>query len=413
MADVAEAPMESAGSAGGMPEQASADVTNDYISKTISDAVDKIPSSKYLRETPEKKTPAPKKSAPAARSSPPQQAEATPQGDEETSEQDTGDEEGEESDDEQDAKEARTNAKWKEYRDAHRSVSKYKATIADLERKLAAASDQTPMETLRQQVERLSQEREALVHDVEIGNVEASQRWKQEVKAPLDEMWESVQAIAKRSNVDPNRICDFLVRGDDRGLDDYLQEAGPGDKIHALRMIHEWQRVDRKKAELKAQAHELSEGERAQYFAQREAQQNQIKSVRQNAAENILPKISERVLSLLPQDKRMDLKGALPHIVDFDNWKEDTKMYGGFAAIVLPDLLDGYRATRKELKEAKAELVKLRGGSLRTTGGSPSAGKKASSGDEGFDEDAEIKKPIRDFALGATKRLQAAMGIRS
>lgn len=403
-----------------IPEEPAQDLSDDYVERTISQAVSKIPASKYLEseDKPEKKT-AVKKSAPKAAptASDPYEEDADKEEPKEGEEDQEPEPEQEGEEDQEDAKEARTNAKWKEYRGAYRRESKYKATIADLERKLAAASDQTPITTLREQLQRLAQERDELTHAVEVGNVEESRQWKNEVVAPLNYMWEDVQEIAKRNNVDPNKLADLIVHGDDRGIEDFLSDAGPGERNRAFGMINDVRRIERVKQQLRKNARDLGESDRAQQMAQRDAYFSQIKQVRQSAVERIRPKIEERVLALIPKDKRVDLKTVADSITDYDSWKEDTKMYGGFAAIVLPDLIDSFKELRSRYREARDELIKLRGGTPRLTTGSPTGKKRTSSsgeiGDDGVDEDSELKKPIREFAMGATRRLQAAMGMRS
>jgi hypothetical protein len=190
-------------------------------------------------------------------------------------------------------------------------------------------------------------------------------------------MWSHVQTIAKRNSLDPGKLVQYMVNGDDVGLDDYMAEARPGDKAAGFRMINDLQEIEERKEQLRANAQQLGANEHQQMMAQRDAYFKHITGQRESAVERIIPKIEERVMALLPQDKRIDLKGASKSILDYDNWGEDVRMYSGFAAVVLPEVIDGYKALRSELKAAKNELIKLRGGTPKIAAGSASGSRRA------------------------------------
>ena len=177
-------------------------------------------------------------------------------------------------------------------------------------------------------------------------------------------------------------------------------------------MINDLQEIEERKEQLRADAHQLSESERAQMMAQREAYQKHITGQRENAVERIMPKIEEQVLALLPQDKRIDLKDARKDVLDYDNWGEDVRMYSGFAAVILPEVIDGYKALRSELKAAKNELIKLRGGTPKIAAGSASASRRAAPVNDDEEENVELNRPIREITADMTNRLRKSIGLR-
>jgi hypothetical protein len=291
-------------------------------------------------------------------------------------------------------------------------IARTDAEITDLKQKVAQLGDTSEVNHLREQLQHLSQEREQLLQAVEVGNVEAGYQWKQHIVEPLNRMWSHVQTIAKRNSLDPGKIVQYMVNGDDVGLDEYMSEARPGDRAAGFRMINDLQEIDERKEQLRANAHQLSASEHQQMMAQREAYQKHISGQRESAVERIMPKIEERVLSLLPQDKRIDLKGASKNILDYDNWGEDVRMYSGFAAVVLPEIIDGYKALRGELKAAKNELVKLRGGTPKIAAGSASGSRRALPVNDDEEESPDLNKPIREITSDMTNRLRKSMGFR-
>ena len=276
---------------------------------------------------------------------------------------------------------------------------------------MEAAGDTSELEGLRQAVQQFQQEREHMMRAIEVGNVEASPHWDTHVTQPLNRMWEQTQSIAKRNDLDANTLVNFLVNRDDVGLNEYMSEARPGDKYHAFQMIRDLDQIEYTKQNLRQNAQSLRQNDQAQYSAQREAQMRQIGQARHNAIQRIAPKIEEKVLRFIPKDKRIDLNGSIKHILDHDSWSDDVKMYAGMAALVLPDVLDQWKATRLALKATKDETVKLRGGGPKVNAGASGSPRRAQIETE-EEEDAELQKPIREFAMGAAQRIQAAAGLR-
>ena len=132
---------------------------------------------------------------------------------------------------------------------------------------------------------------------------------------------------------------------------------------------------------------------------------------RTSAVEKIIPKVTEKILNILPRDKRRDLKNDAKYILDFDNWEPDIQMFAGVSAVVLPDLLDSYNMLRAQLKEAKTELVRLRGGAPRITTGSRAP--RAPIAEEEEPAPATLAKTdLSDFAEESTRRIRQAMGYR-
>jgi hypothetical protein len=401
------------------PEAPEAPATSDYIRDALSQATSQIPESKYLNDDggpdgePEKKDS--KKATPTKQ---PLRGKSDAKPDAKAEEDDFSDieEPPEETDEDKeenqaDSKEAKTQAAWTTYKQAYRELPKIKAELTELKAQLAKAGDTREVEGLRQAVQHFQQERDQLMRAVEVGNIEQSPHWQHYVTEPLNRMWGDVQEIAKRNNLEPNKLVNFLVNRDDVGLNEYMAEARPGDKYHAFGMIRDLGQIEHTKTEMRKNAHQLQQNDQAQYSAYREQQMKQIGEERSRAIEKIMPKIEDKVMRYFPKDKRIDLASATKHIMDHDSWSNDVKMYSGFAALVLPELLDTHRATRIALKAAKEELVKLRGGGPKINSGHASSPRRAQV-ESDADDEAEFKKPIREYTFDAARRMAAAAGFR-
>ena len=404
MSDAVEAPAES--------EQN--DLTQEYVERTISSA---IPDSdrKYLGDDEPEKV-IPEKTQKKSAKKPEIGDSEIPLDDDEPEKAVEGEEEEE---DEQapvartESDKAKSDAKWKQYREAYRENPQLKSENATLKQQLAKASDQSEVNTLRQHVQALAQERERLVALVEQGAIEQSDTWNQQIMAPLNAMWEDVQTIAQRNGMDANQLAHILQNKDDEALSNYMDEhnARPGDRHYLFGMIRDIDRIEKHKAYLRHNAHELSQRSQQEMTARRNYYFQNLGSARSRAVEAIVPKVTEKILAVLPKDKRRNLQNDVKYILDFDKWEPDIQMFAGVSAVVLPDLLDSYNLLRGQLREAKMELIKFRGGSpkIATGGRTPTAPRES---EEETTPGALAKTSLTDFAEESTKRIRQALGYR-
>jgi hypothetical protein len=389
-------------------------MTQEYVKETISSAV---PESdlKYLDETPEKAEKTTKKTA----RKPEIGDSEIPLDDDEPEK--VVDEAEEEEDEEppqarNETERAKADAKWKQYREAYKEAPRLRSENQDLKRRLEAASDTRETEKLREAVNDLYTERQRLIQLVEMGNIEHSEIWERDITQPLTVMWEDIQTVAQRNGMDPREIASMVQAGNDVALNEYMDEhqTRPGDRNYLFRLIPDVQNIERRKQYLRGHANELSQRNMQERLAQRDQYMQSVQGARIQAIETIFPKVHEKILSVLPKDRRRDLQKDVKYIMDYENWDEDVKMFGGVAAVVLPDLLDSYNYLRGQLKEAKQELLKLRGGSpkIQPSGRSASTPPSRRDEDEEMPMDKLAKTNLSDFAEESTKRIRQAMGFR-
>ena len=396
----------------------------DYVQRTIRSAVPES-DRKYLGddqpeaaiEKSEKKTPTEKTLRPGAIEKPEIGDSEIPLDDEPEK---VVPEEGEEEEEDEQPPEERTESdkakaatKWKTYREAYRENPKLRSENQTLKRQLAQASDQSELNTLREHVQALSNERTRLVSLVEQGNIESSDIWQNEVLGPLNNMWEDIQIISQRNGMDAKKVAALLQDGNDRVLNDYMEEhdTGPGDRNYLFGMIRDVNNIERHKQYLRAHAGELRSKSQQEMLSQRDNYFKGISSQRSQAVEAIVPKIEQKILSILPKDKRRNLQNDVKHILDFEKWEPDIQMYAGVSAVVLPDLLDSYNLLRSQLREAKAELVKFRGGGPKISTGTGKVRAPALDEEE-IAPETLAKTSLTDFADESTKRIRQALGYR-
>lgn len=384
-------------------------LTQEYVEKTISSAVPES-DRKYLGEEQPEKT-----SEKKAQKKKPEIGDSEIPLDDDEPEKvvDEGEEEDEDAPEiKGETDRAKSDAKWKQYREAARENPKLKSELQTLKQQVAQLSDQSEVNNLRQHVQALAQERERLVRLVEEGSIEQSEVWQAQVMAPLNNMWEDVQTIAKRNGMDPQALANILQNKDDEALNNYMDEHStrPGDRHYLFGMIRDIDRIEKTKAYLRQNSHELSQRSQQEMDARRNYYFQNISAARQQAASNIVPKIEQKILAVLPKDLRRNLQNDLKHILDIDHWAPDIQMFAGVSAVVLPDLLDSYNRLRGQLREAKAELIKFRGGSPKVANGSraPVAPRE----EEETPAPTLAKTNLSDFAEESTKRIRQALGYR-
>ena len=404
------------------PSNGAEPLTQEYVERTISSA---IPESdrKYLgEEAPEKVVPekTPKKT-PETPQKPEIGDSEIPLDDDEPEK--VVEEEGGESEEEEEQQripekretdDAKSDAKWKQYREAYRENPKLKSENQTLKAQLAKAGDDTEVKALREHVQALANERQRLVALVEQGNIEHSDMWNDQVMVPLNQMWDDVQTISKRNGMDANELARLLQNGDDEVLQNYMEEHStrPGDRHYLFGMIRDIDRIEKHKKYLRDNASQLSQKSRQEFMERRDNAIKGLTSLRSNAIEAIVPKIEQKILSVLPKDKRRNLQNDVKHILDFEKWEPDIQMFAGVSAVVLPDLLDSYNLLRSQLREAKMELVKFRGGGPRIATGGKTPRLPAPSEEDTPDPAKLAKTSLTDFADESTKRIRQVLGYR-
>jgi hypothetical protein len=389
------------------PPQQTPSTTNDYL-RTIRSAVDNIPESRLLHEEKREKKPHQEREIPDDVSEDVTPEPEPPEREEDSaveSEVESRREEEPEVAEEDDFEAQKSQQKWHAYKKSHKENPRLKARIAELESQ--SQSHTGEVEQLRKHVQALYEERQQLAHAVEVGNVEASPRWKDEITKPLNRMWDRIQYIGKKNNLEPKKIADFLNHGLDRDLEEYVSEASVADRNALYNMFEQLSEINDKRREFKENASQLSQSDYQRAISQQNEYYHQVFGQRTKAIETMIPKLEERVMRYIPKDRRHDLREIAKDVLDYDNWKEDAKMYGGYAAVILPDLLDSIKAMQTELNRVKADNVKLRGGGPRAgaTGSRPPSSK-------GGEEQVDLSRPLNEITNDMTTRLRRAAGYR-
>jgi hypothetical protein len=127
--------------------------------------------------------------------------------------------------------------------------------------------------------------------------------------------------------------------------------------------------IEKRKGELETNSKAAYEASVERQSKEQQDEYKQYIAQRETAVSEVLPKISEKIFSLLPEDKRPDMNKLQQEVMGYDEWPENLKVYGILGATVLPDLVDQITSLQQQLNESKENNIKLRGGAPAAAGG--------------------------------------------
>jgi acyl-CoA-binding protein len=263
--------------------------------------------------------------------------------------------------------------RWKELKQAETELKTAQRELAELKAKgeeyEQAASE---VSELKEQLEAIQQEREALDGELYLTRVQSTREWKQYIAEPLSQIIQDAEFYSQRNKTDAGELINALQadsNGDPAQLENLISDWSERDKTKVWALADNLLQIEKRKGELETNSKAAYEASMERQGKEQQDQYKQYIAQRETAVSEVLPKISEKVFSLLPEDKRPDMNKLQQEVMGYDEWPENLKVYGILGATVLPDLVDQITSLQKELSDAKENNVKLRGGAPAAAGG--------------------------------------------
>ena len=263
--------------------------------------------------------------------------------------------------------------RWKELKQAESDLKNAQRELAELKSKgdeyQQAAQEVTE---LKEQLEAIQQEREALDGELYMSRVQSTREWKQYITEPLSQIIEDAEFYSQRNKTDAGDLINALQadsNGDPAQLESLISDWSERDKTKVWALADNLLQIEKRKSELEANSKAAYEASMERNTREQQEQYQQYIAQRESAVSEVLPKISEKVFNLLPEDKRPDINKLQQEVMGYDEWPENLKVYGILGATVLPDLVDQISSLQKELSETKENNIKLRGGAPAAAGG--------------------------------------------
>jgi hypothetical protein len=263
--------------------------------------------------------------------------------------------------------------RWKELKSAEKELKLAQKELAELKAKGSEYEEASKeVQDLKAQIEEIQREREAVDGELYMTRVQATKEWKQYVSEPLNEIIEGAEFFAQRNKVETSDLIDALqadTNGDPQKLEALMADWSERDKTKVWNLADNLLQIEKRKEELEANSKEAYNASMERQQKEEQAFYQQYFAQRESAIQEVVPKMTEKVYNLLPEDKRPDIAKLQQEVMSYDEWPENLKVYGILGAAVLPDLIDTVKSLQNELKETKENNVKLRGGSAPAAGG--------------------------------------------
>jgi DNA repair exonuclease SbcCD ATPase subunit len=263
--------------------------------------------------------------------------------------------------------------RWKELKQAEKDLKLAQKELSELKKRgeeFETASQE--VQRLKEQIAEIEQEREALDGELYISRVQASKEYKKFVTEPLNQLFDDVDFYAARNSVDGGDIMDALeadVNGNPKALEQLLADWSDRDKTKVYQLADNLLAIQKRKGEIESNSKAAYEAAMDREKAEQEQQMQQYFAQRETAVNTVIPRLSEKVFNLLPENQRPDIAKLQEEIMSYDQWPEDLKVYGIAGAAILPDLVDRITSLQSELETVRNENVKIRGGAAPAAGG--------------------------------------------
>lgn len=302
----------------------------------------------------------------------------------------------------------RSQEKWNLYKQGYKEAQKLKGEIQGLQQKMQEfEGTRTQYEQLQKELSDLKQERESIEGELYKGRVESSRKFQNQVTEPFNTLFKASEIVAKDNDIDHSALFGAIVRGDRKAVKEIVSGIEDYDRFQVYTMFDDMRRVVQARDNLFADSKATYEADLRSQQEQEKKQATDIQQKRQQHINEIVPALTERVISLLPESRRQDLESMKGEVATFDQWPEEVKMYGGYASILLPEVIESFQETQVALREAQEEIAKLRGSSPKIGNGQPAMLSAAPAKDT-----ADYRKMSTDtLAAQGVARLRQSLGL--
>ena len=263
--------------------------------------------------------------------------------------------------------------RWKELKQAEKDLKLAQKELSEL-KKRGEEFETTSQEVqrLKEQIQAIEQDREALDGELYISRVQASKEYNKFVTEPLNQLFDDVDFYAGRNNVDGGDIISALeadVNGNPQALEQLLADWSDRDKTKVYQLADNLLAIQKRRGEIESNSKAAYQASLEREKAEQDQQMQQYFAQRETAVNTVIPRLSEKVFGLLPEDKRPDIAKLQEEIMGYDQWPEDLKVYGIAGAAILPDLVDRITSLQAEIETVRNENIKIRGGAAPAAGG--------------------------------------------
>jgi len=269
--------------------------------------------------------------------------------------------------------EEKAKIRWKELKQAEVDLKSAQKELADLKKRGEEFEQQArEVAELKANLEEIQNERDSIDGELYLTRVQSTKEWKQFITEPLNGIISDVEYFAKRNQTDTGELINAIqadVNGNPQELESVIADWSERDKTKVWALADNLLQIENRKADIESNSKLAYEASLENQNKEAKMQQEQYYAQRESAISEVLPKITEKVFNLLPEDKRPNADLLKKELMDYDSWPENLKVYGILGATVLPDLIEQINTLKSQLNETKENNVKIRSSSPSVNSG--------------------------------------------
>lgn len=269
--------------------------------------------------------------------------------------------------------EEKAKIRWKELKQAESELKSAQKELAELKKRGEEFEQQAKeVAELKANLEEIQRERDSIDGELYLTRVQATKEWNQYITQPLNNIISDVEYFAKRNQTDAGALINAIqadVNGNPQELESVIADWSERDKTKVWALADNLLQIENRKADIEANSKIAYEASLEKQNQEAKSQQAQYFAQRESAISDVLPKVTEKVFNLLPEDKRPNADILKKELMDYDSWPENLKVYGILGATVLPDLVEQINTLKSQLNETKENNVKIRSSSPSVNSG--------------------------------------------
>lgn len=263
--------------------------------------------------------------------------------------------------------------RWKELKQAEVDLKNAQKELSELKKRGDEFEQQAKeVAELKANIEEIQSERDSIDSELYLTRVQATKEWDQYITQPLNGIISDVEYFAKRNQTNAGELINAIqadVNGSPQELESVIADWSERDKTKVWALADNLLQIEKRKADIESNSKLAYEASLENKNKETKLQQEQYYAQRESAISEVLPKITEKVFNLLPEDKRPNADLLKKELMDYDSWPENLKVYGILGATVLPDLIEQINTLKSQLNETKENNVKIRSSSPSVNSG--------------------------------------------
>jgi hypothetical protein len=275
---------------------------------------------------------------------------------------------------------AKAAIKWKELRSEAAEAAKLREQLTAKDQELESLKSKTSspeLEELRQKAEQLSKINSEYEAELATARVEATQEYKELVKAPLENVATYLMDLSKKYDIKDSDLFSAISEQDNTQSDklaDVASSMNERDRLKFYRAADDYAAIMERRTQFQINAKQkiadIQKRQEAETLLAKQTQQQaqeKYTSEYQAATKDVLDTMRKNIPVLADEEIATEVQKLSS--VDYSNANVDLKAYLANAGAVLPHMLKAFKALEAQLEESNKTIASYRNSSAPAGGG--------------------------------------------